>query len=222
MQIQTKPAAGGFVAALYYLFFIVLALQMACMRDVRGRSAAVALESAVRITTTCIAPDGSGGMWLGSGVIVNDHTVLTAAHIAEDPPGTACIRTVQMVNGKKYLVVPSKTLPERDLASLETVLETFFPTYPITYGPAPAYGERVCSMTAYPMFLWRCGDAQTEADPPGDRSHTIVTEGGNSGSGVYDSLGRLVGIITHRWSCSNGQYCGGKFATLEGYVTELL
>ena len=33
--------------------------------------------------------------------------------------------------------------------------------------------------------------------------------------------GRLVGIITHRWSCFNGQLCGGRFATLAEHLHEL-
>jgi hypothetical protein len=127
-----------------------------------------------------------------------------------------------MVNKKSYMLIQGVLLPDRDLASLHTVLDTFDPTYPIVHGPTPEYGARVCSTTAYPQFLRMCGDVQMPADPPGDLSHTIVTEGGNSGSGVYDAKGRLIGIITHRWSCQNGQLCGGKLATLEGFVDRLL
>lgn len=222
MKIRNEPGAYGLLAGLV-VFLIGLIAAAGCVHEARGRSAAVALESTVLITTVCLAADGSGGTWVGTGVIVNDHTVLTAAHIAEDPPGTACLRSARMVNGRRYALIHGKTLPGRDLASLVTVLETFSPTYPIVYGPPPAFGERVCSMTAYPRALWRCGEAQTAEEPPGDLSHTIVTEGGNSGSGVYDTRGRLVGIITHRWSCSNGQYCGGRMATLRPeYVAELL
>lgn len=222
MKIQTNPAAGGVVAALWYLLAIVIVVQVGCMREVRGRDAGVAFESAVRITVVCSAPSGSGYISYGSGVIVDDHTVLTAAHVAEDDEGFVCARTATMVNGQTYVVTLGKALPDRDLASLVTVLSTFAPTYPVVYGSSPEYGSRVCSMTAFPRVLWRCGEVQTEADPPGDLSHTIVTEGGNSGSGVYDDRGRLVGIITHRWSCSNGQFCGGKMATLEGHVASLL
>lgn len=219
MKIENEPAAYGLLAGLLVL---LLGLLLAgCTRDVRGRDPKVALESAVLITTTCITADGVTG-WYGSGVIVNDHTVFTAAHIADDPPDSVCVRRATMVNGKTYLLAQNNSMPERDIASLTLVKGTFDPTYAIVYGPAPAFGERVCSMTAFPRFLWRCGDVQQTTEPPGDLYHTIVTEGGNSGSGVYDMQGRLVGIITHRWSCSNGQYCGGKLATLEGYVTWLL
>jgi S1-C subfamily serine protease len=220
MKIENEPAAYGFLAAL--LVLLIAALALGCVREARGRDAGVAMESAVHITIMCVDEAGrlSGGY--GSGTIVNDRTVLTAAHIAEDDPGEVCVRRATMVNGKSYLLAPGVSMPDRDLASLVTVDDKFAPTYPVVYGLTPAFGSRVCSMTAHPRFLWRCGDVQRPAEAPGDLTHTIVTEGGNSGSGVYDTRGRLVGIITHRWSCQNGQLCGGKLATLTGYVDRLL
>lgn len=218
MKIETKPWAGGFLAALLWLCFVVFAvLTSGCIRETRGRDPGVAFESTVLITITCPV-----GMGYGSGVIVNDHTVLTAAHVATDPDGMFCMRTATMVNGRQFLLAPGKILPDQDLASLHLVIERFDPTFPVTFARKPGYGARVCAMTAFPRFLWRCGDVQTTEDLPGDLSHTIVVEPGNSGSGVYDTRGRLVGIITHRWSCSNGQLCGGKLATLEGHVEDLL
>ena len=221
MKIETKPSVYGFLCGVYFLLLVAVAVATGRTREVRGRDAGVAFESVVRISVTCITAGGGFAASMGSGVIVDAHTVLTANHIAEDEPGEICVRRAVPVNGRSYLLAPGKTLPDRDLASLVSA-EPFSPTFPVVYGPAPGYGEHVCSMTAYPRVLWRCGEVQTVADPPGDLSHTIMTEGGNSGSGVYDSRGRLVGIITHRWSCSNGQYCGGKMATLEGHLAGLL
>lgn len=223
MRIETKPWAGGFLAALLWLCFVAFAvLTSGCMRDVRGRDPGVAFESTVRITITCATADGQALVGYGSGVIVDDHTVLTAAHVAEDDPGMVCMRMATMVNGKSYILAPGKILHDRDLASMHLMLDAFDPTYPAIFAKPPGYGERVCAMTAFPRFLWRCGDVQTGEDAPGDLSHTIVVEPGNSGSGVYDTRGRLVGIITHRWSCFNGQLCGGKMATLDGYIKDLL
>lgn len=221
MKIENSPAAYGLLAGLA-TFLAGLLLASGCTHIVRGRDAEVALESVVSITLTCVSPTGGVYGGYGSGVIVNDHTVLTAAHVAVDDDDEVCIRTATMANGKSYTLAPGKARVDRDLASLVTVLDTFDPTYTVVYGPPPPFGSRVCSMTAYPKILWRCGETQMPTDAPGDLYHTITTEGGNSGSGVYDERGRLVGIITHRWSCGNGQYCGGKMATVDGYVLELL
>ncbi len=219
MKIHNSPGAYGILAGLLTLFLGLLA-NAGCVHEVRGRDAGIALESTVLITTTCFAPQGMYGAY-GSGVIVGSHTILTAAHVVQDPPGARCMRIARMANGSEYLVVPHKAIPGFDLASLTSV-EPFLPTYPIVYGPPPAFGERVCSMTAFPRYLWRCGEVQQHKKPPGDLAHTITTEGGNSGSGVYDMRGALVGIITHRWTCDNGQHCGGMLATLEGHVAELM
>ncbi len=220
MKIQNEPAAYGLLAGLI-AFLLCMILVGGCVHEARGRDAEVALESSVRISILC-ADAGGGYLSFGSGVVVNDHTILTAAHVAVDPPGKTCLRTAMMINGGTYLLAPGKALPARDLASLVPALHPFAPTYPVVYGPPPVYGSRVCAMTAYPQFVWRCGETQLTAEPPGDLAHTIIVEGGNSGAGVYDTWGRLVGIVTHRWACSNGQLCGGKLATLEGYVSELM
>jgi S1-C subfamily serine protease len=220
MKVSNTPGSYGLLAGLLVLLLAAYA-NAGCMRSVKGRSAEVAFDQTVLITATCVGPDGSGSIWHGSGVIVDNQTVITAAHVARDPDGMVCIRKVEMANDHTYVVMPGVILPDRDLATLKLLLNEFDPTYPVLYGPAPMFGDRICSMTAYPMWLYRCGEAQKAATPPGDRMHTIVVEGGNSGSGVYDMRGRLVGIITHRFSCSNGQYCGGKLATLEGYLDDL-
>ncbi len=218
-NFQNHPSAYGFLAGLLtFLCGLVLAC---CTRDVRGRDAGLALESAVRITSTCMAPDGVYVSY-GSGVIVNDHTILTAAHVAADTKGMVCIRSATMSNGSTYMLLPHKALPAQDLASLQTVYQRFAPTHPVELGSPPAYGSRVCAMVAFPYVLWRCGETQRPVSPPGDLVHTIIIDSGNSGAGVYDTQGRLFGIITHRWSCANGQICGGKLATLADHFAGLL
>jgi S1-C subfamily serine protease len=209
---------------LMWLAFCAWVVQLGgcAARPAKGRDPIIAFESAVRIVSTCTTADGSIYGAYGSGVIIDRTTLLTAAHVAEDREGVTCVRVAMMMHGKKFLVIPHRVLPDRDLASMKIVFGEFDPTYPVVYGPPPAYGARVCSMVAYPRVLWRCGEAQTRTEPPGDMLHTITTEGGNSGSGVYDMRGRLIGIITHRFWCNNGQHCGGKLALLDGYLKDLL
>ncbi len=222
MKIHNSPGAYGLLAGLLVLLLGLVA-NASCMPPSASaqRDPATALEQAVRIEATCFDKNGALAAFMGSGVIIDKHTIITAAHVATDPEGFVCARTATMVNDHVYEVHLGTALVNRDLGTLVSDTD-FDPTYPVVFGPAPEFGERVCAMTAYPMWLWRCGDAQLPTDPPGDRMHNIIVEPGNSGSGVYDGYGRLIGIITHRWSCSNGQMCGGKFSTLEGFTSALL
>ncbi len=220
MKVQNTPAALGFLAGLLVLLFGLIA--NAGCRFPMERDASVALEQTVQIAATCISEtNGSIAQYYGTGVIVDAQTIITAAHVAEDPSGYVCVRSATMMNEHSYLVMPGKILHDRDLATLVLDVGEFDPTYPVIYGAAPKFGDRLCSMVAFPMWLWRCGEAQQTVSPPGDRIHTIIVEPGNSGSGVYNVRGQLVGIITHRWSCVTGQICGGKMSTLEGFVHEL-
>ena len=222
MRVQNTPGSYGLLAGLFVLLLGMLANAGCARAQVKGRDAGVAFDSVVTIELTCVDEKGETFYAFGSGVIVSPDTLLTAAHVAEDEEGFTCVRRATMTNGKQYLLVPGIILHDRDLASMHAFATPFDPTYAVVYGPKPAYGSRVCEMSGYPRVLWRCGEVQVTEEAPGDLEHTIIVEPGNSGSGVYDERGRLVGIITHRWSCSNGQICGGKMATLEGYVDELL
>lgn len=224
MRIQNSPGSYGILAGLLVLLFAAIVNDGCAMTSTSmpGRGAYEALEQAVSIDAVCLAADGSVVGFYGSGVIVNRHTILTAGHVAQDPPGYLCGRVATMSNGHKYSVTAGVVLPDRDLGALVSA-DAFDPTLSITYGPKPAFGEHICAMVAFPMALWRCGEAQGDDAPPGDVVHTITVEPGNSGSGVYDAQGRLIGIITHRWSCGvTGQLCGGKMASLEGYLHELI
>ncbi len=223
MRIKNDSRAYGLLAGLIVLLLGLIVADAGCTPMHAERGPQAALEQAVKITATCFGDDGSITGFYGSGVIVDSKTVITAAHVARDPDGYTCFRVVEMTNEHKYIVTPGVILVERDIATLKLdSSESFDPTYPVIYGPSPGFGERVCAMVAHPMWLWRCGDAQMSVAPPGDRIITITVEPGNSGSGVYDAQGRLVGIITHRWSCGvTGQLCGGKMSTLEGYVGQL-
>lgn len=222
MKTQNDPFAYGLLAGLL-VFLLGLVVNAGCIHSSKldGRDVQARADEAVEITARCQDTSGQGWVFYGSGVIVDAHTILTAGHVATAEPGMFCGWTAEMSNGKEYSVMPSIVLPGVDLASMVSML-AFDPTYPIVFGPIPKLGERVCSSTAHPMRLIRCGEAQTRVEPPGDLMHTMLVEPGNSGSGVYDTQGRLIGIVTHLMRCTNGQYCGGKLATLDGHVRELM
>ncbi len=222
-KIQNSPAALGWCAGLLVLLLGVVAnASCAHASKLDGRDVEQRFEQAVQITANCLTSSGEATGWYGSGVIVNPTTILTAAHVATEGD-VFCVFEAEMQHGKTYAMHVGVLLPEYDLASMHTAEgERFDPTFPIVFGPVPRLGERICAATAFPRRLTRCGDAQTQTDPPGNLIHTAIVEPGNSGSGVYDDRGRLIGIVTHLWYCSNKQYCGGRVATLEGHVGELL
>lgn len=218
MKLENTPGSYGLLAGLLVLLLAAYATSCA-HAQAAGRTPAEGFEAAVRIEAVCVAVDGSGTIFGGSGTVVNETTVLTAGHVATDPAGMTCVRAITTSDGKRRLALRGTIDTALDLATLHTL--TPMKATPVTFGPMPEYGDRLCAQTAAPMWLRRCGESQYLTTPPGDLVHTIVVEGGNSGSGVYDSRGRLVGVITHRWSCVNGQYCGGRLAVLEGHLHAL-
>jgi hypothetical protein len=69
--------------------------------------------------------------------------------------------------------------------------------------------ETVCVSVAIPSRRRRCG---TVDGIDGRQVYaSYVADYGNSGAGVYDKYGRMVGVITRMVPCSNGQICGSIF-----------
>ena len=173
------------------------------------RDATQQMASAVRISAAChvINPDGSTGMksWGGSGVLVAPTVVLTAYHVVECS-GLAFL-TVHTADGQKI------NARVRDFAKYEDVAridldEEAADYQPISIGPVPSTGDSLCVASAMPDKDFRCGKfIRIRKDA---RMYTsILVRPGNSGSGMYDADGKLVGIVTHLMKCPNGQYCGG-------------
>lgn len=224
-RIRNTSVSWGLAVGLWVFLLSTLVAQCGCTHAsiLDGHRAPLQrFEQAVRIEETC-----TNGVSLyrsyGSGVIVAPYVLLTAAHVATAQPGFACLWFASMIHGKRYMIVPDTAIREWDLASMRSVLEPFDPTYAVAYGPAPEFASHICAAPAFPQWLHRCGDVQTYSDPPGDMQNTIVTEPGNSGSGVYNDDGQLVGIVTHLWTCTGGtQICGGRAAILEGRLSAIL
>lgn len=230
MRIKNDPTATGIAVALCWLAVMLgmIAFGGSCAHSspLTSRGLVERYIEAVEIEAMCVQGNTTEGAlvgWHGSGVIVSRTRVLTASHVA-NKPGIVCAFSATTIDGKMRMVQPAAFLPELDLASLEIVDgEKPFDASPVSYGAKPEVGDRVCAAVANPWRGHKCGEVQLPGNLPGDVQFLIIVEPGNSGSGVYNDAGELVGIVTHRFSCNQStQTCGGKAASLEGHTRELL
>lgn len=222
--IETAPEAAGMFAALLVLLIALLAVQLGgCAHvsklDVMFAQANDQYDRVVEIRVSCLQDDGQLVGWYGSGAIVDATHVLTAGHVAEHDANAQCAFTVEDSRGKTHLMRPVKVLDSEhvDLARMELISPAArFTVSPAHYGPRPKMGDYVCTVTGHPRLERKCGRVMKYKELPGDMRVDFVVEPGNSGSGLYDARGDLVGIVVHLYACSNGQYCSGAATSLEG------
>ena len=144
---------------------------------------------------------GSGRvlMWRGSGVITGRHTILTAAHVADCPSGLYELN-IETASGVILEALVAVQADEYDIAKIVT--EDLLPWFQFEIGPVPQPGDYVCSESANPSRMLRCGFV-TNLEPGrkgADIKHNLTPVQGNSGGGLFDDQGRLVGIITRTYS----------------------
>lgn len=209
-----------FTALGSWALILTLALvSMCCAGSQRvARTVPAQWTSAVQIHAECIDPfTGRSDLYMrGSGVVVSSTQILTAWHVVSTTPPICRLRA-STTEGDTYALTVDMAAPEADVVRM-TIDGTFKNASTPKLGPKPAVGTTVCVLGAIPSRQRRCGEAQWTFDvpPPGDIEHTAITEPGNSGGGLYDSRGRLVGIVTHLQFCRNGQICGGRATSLAG------
>jgi S1-C subfamily serine protease len=227
MRVENTPGSYGLFAGLFvFLLGLLVNVSCACAQHVTLKQVHDEYESAVKITATCVVVQDhtfSITGWGGSGVIVDKRRIVTAGHVAQSEANQMCSFVVTDYSGKDRLAAPLVIDETHDLASM--VLGSDEPDFAAPYasfGGKPLLGSSVCASVAEPRRGRKCGEVQPYVDPPGDLVMDVVVEHGNSGSGLYDDRGALVGIVTHLVMCANGQYCAGKAATLEGHVKDLL
>lgn len=156
-------------------------------------------DAAVVVTHICTRPGTELRGLEGSGVLIAPSRVLTAYHVVAC--ASAFDAQVLSVQGRDG--IPRRTAivwraPVIDLAVLSVV---GLSAPPVTYA-APVIGETACSENAIPEFTRSCGKVLAVRDmTAGERivnvQHSIPTEHGNSGAGVYNAAGALIGVITH-------------------------
>lgn len=160
-----------------------------------GRTISGQWDATVAISAQC----GDGLHWYtGSGVIVSDDVVLTARHVVADhyQDNGAWVNcpnlqiTVREIDGTMHDATVEAEASS-DIARLRIVEK--FTDPPAVLGPRPLLGENVCMVALRPEPWRRCGETQPTTDSLIRVNFQVVH--GNSGAGVYDTDGRLIGII---------------------------
>ena len=130
----------------------------------------------------------------GSGVIIAPNRVVTAYHVA--PCGNATILATTFA----HRIVPMRVeaaLVDADVVRLVSSDPDPFGNVRAVVGPPPAPEDVVCLSVAAPARSYRCGPVMSlESGPSDNLDYRARTEHGNSGSGIYDLRGRLVGVVT--------------------------
>lgn len=158
------------------------------------RSQASQSASSVELLVTCMTRDGELDGWRGSGVIISSRTVLTASHVVKCDTDPLVTGKLADGTGRAFLVEAQTPRSATDLARLRSLTE--LPYTAVSVGPPPGLGSTVCLDAAAPTRSRRCGPVVGN-DGTWLRILAVPIPG-NSGSGVYDARGRLVGIISHQ------------------------
>lgn len=141
----------------------------------------------------------------GSGVLIGSDRVLTAKHVIECVPSTvldALPVTVTMPNGTDVQATIEITT-DTDLARLR-LTATRHADRPLVRTAAP--GSRACLAHAVPSRGRSCGRITAAGETIGAVEFTAKVVPGNSGSGLYDEDGALIGVVI--WRRMDGQIGG--------------
>ncbi len=189
----------------------------------QARSTSVQIDTTVIVAMTCLkrAPILKHDDWLqlwGSGVIIDDTHILTAHHVV-DCPLMAFIE-IRLADGRKFTATTTKIDTTQDVAILSVMnlkgFELNIPTARI--GREPEIGELLCFYSAHPFKRRSCGkfDQKTSFTSVSNAIEFAaeVTKG-NSGSGVYNQYGELVGVVTNEGNCGSDKHSCTYAAALQ-------
>lgn len=208
--------------SLALFIFLLLVLVLLCISCAPHSSHTLTLDqqaaSAVQITTYCKATQTSkDDAWSGSGAVIDARHVITAGHVVNCLDQK--IDHIDITGGLAGNQIRHVTLIVADFvhdAALLTLEEPLLEA-PWVDVVEPEIGRRACSESAVPERGRHCGIVREvryrdirQLSVDVDVSFTIAS--GNSGSGVYDSEGRLIGVVTH--SRSVGKPPGGLVTSL--------
>ena len=187
-----------------------------------SRAPAQQYNAAVMLHMGCVGvtPEGEfvAQVYDGTGTVIGPHSILTAAHMTACPiEGFSAIAyAVDPGDGRLRPFTVDVVVPGADIATLKVADDLSKWLTPVTIGPVPKFGETVCESSAAPRPTYRCGLVQAPAlgTEDGDIRLDLFIEHGNSGSGLYDSKGRLVGVVVLVSVCQGDFQCQGRASSL--------
>lgn len=184
------------IAILLVLFVAAVATCAGCGASLRGRRAELQNVFAVEVTAACQKADGTYVQRGGSGAVVGPRQVVTAMHVVGCPNASLL---VTLVDGR---IVPMRLAQfdfEADVALLVSQDSAPFGRARVVVAEPPDIGGEICAVAAVPHRTRRCGRITGREElPPTDLHFSAEVDRGNSGGGIYDGYGRLVGIVTHK------------------------
>ena len=189
-----------------FVLFTAFAACAGCasMAAYNSHQARVQHTAAVTVRNSC-------GSW-GSGALLGPDRVITAFHVVN------CAGELEVIT-RGRVTIKAKIL-RYEVAGDVAVLQLSAPVPGArrqSVGRRPRVGDRICLVSAIPGNNRECGEVtDLREDDVGDVQHNMLTQPGNSGSGIYNGRGQLVGVVTHLLKCGNGQYCGGLGSSLWG------
>lgn len=206
-RFKYVTAIGTWITALLVTFMLTMcsACGAAFMRPGTTRTVLNQDAATVSIDKWCVVATETGGKIElsggGSGVAIDDTHVLTAYHV------TTCTNKLATANfyittsdGRTLYATVTKTAPDNDIALL-TLKDGSLGVEPVQIS-GPIKGDDVCVSPAKPNRNHKCGVVKSIKSYKwgGNIRTSINIRHGNSGSGVYNSKGRLVGIaVSLEW-----------------------
>ncbi len=173
-------------------------------------------DLAVKVEMRCNTFDDTSVVRVGTGVIVSEWQVLTAMHVVDCQTDIARI-SVTTRAGKRYSFSPEKEWPKSDISRIQMASADSFrldvspPTLRLT--PIPKF-EPLYIQAAWPERVEVFGEATGHEYYGGNSyggsrlTYTARTQEGNSGSGIYDLDGHLVGL--HSGVMKDGYKAGSR------------